>query len=319
MPAVNYIAAWFAVVPGLAFCDIQPFDLVLQPTDAFVHYNDGYIRAPGSIDLGGLTFTAISETYGIDDEIFEDIVDLLGDDVYENIPNSTLAPLEGDDYEGDPADEPPRRRLDGGIETDATALDIAIFRLPAKCVHSKTGCDWPGLGVGNRSDDGSLRWCCSAEALALGDCQEEDYGRLMIDPEKFVGNHRFIVVPNEGPMSKQIKYGKMEEVQSGTYVVLYANCNERGREILVKGESVWVSKHGYLPGELFGFMFFYILTTCLYFGLLLWYGISMYINEQHRIEIEKWILFAIVLGLLEVRVLCDWMACLLCSIDSFLQ
>ena len=297
---VHYIAAWLALLPCVLHAGVQPFDLVLQPTDAFVHYNDGYIRAPGSIDLGGLTFTAISEVFGNDDALLDIEEMLLGDDVFSNIPaNSTMAPTSG--AGGEDEDEPPRRRLDGGVETSGTIVDIAIFELPAKCVHTKNGCDWPGLGVGNRSEDGSLRWCCSPEALALGACEEEDYGRLMIDKEKYMGQHRFILVPDEGPMSKQIKYGKVEELESGTYVVLYANCNERGREIFVQGESVWKSEHGYLPGELYGFMYFYIFTTMLYFGLMVWFGIGMYVNEEYRIEIEKWILFAIVLGLLEVR------------------
>jgi Lung seven transmembrane receptor len=246
---------------------IQSFNLVMEPTDAFVHYNDGYIRAPGFIDLGDLTFTAISEAMDIDDSFG-------GDDGYTDDVNGTA----GDDMGGGGnATSPPSRRgrhrhLDGGVEKGYTALDIAVFRLPRKCVHSKTGCDWAELGVGKRSDDGALRWCCSAEAVALGLCEESDknFGRLMIDSDKFTGNHRFVTVPPEGLMSKQIRYGKMEETESGSYVVLYANCNERGREIYVTGESVWKSKHGYLPGELFGFMFFYTVLTLVYFGLLVW-------------------------------------------------
>ena len=286
----TYIAAWLALLPCVLHAGVQPFDLVLQPTDAFVHYNDEYIRAPGSIDLGGLTFTAISEVFGNDDALLVlDIEEmLLGDDVLSNKPvNSTMAPTSG--AGGEDKDEAPRPRLDGGVESSGTFVDVAIFKLPAKwCVHTNSDCDlpglgvgnrsedgslrwccdWPGLGVGNRSEDGKLRWCCSPEALALGACEEEDYGRLMINKEKYVGNHRFFLVPDEGPMSKQIKYGKVEALESGTYVVLYANCNERGREIFVQGESVWKSEHGYLPGELYGFMYSYIFTTT---TMLLWF------------------------------------------------
>lgn len=233
---------------------IQPFDLILEPTDAFVHYNDGFIRAPGFIDLGSLTFTAISEPYSSnDDPLFNDDGDFgeMGDD---NI-----------------------RALDGGVEVEGTVVDIAIFQLPSKCVHSKVGCDWPSLGVGKRSDDGSLRWCCNREAMDLGICEDspDNYGRLMVDNDYFklhnaTHHHRYVTVPNEGPMSKKIKNGKMEQTQSGTYVVLYANCNLEGREIYVTGEAVWKSKHGYLPGELFGFMFFYLAVTLVYFLLLIW-------------------------------------------------
>jgi len=284
------LLCWLALAP-LSQAGIQPFDLLLPPTDAFVHYNDGYIRAPGFIDLGGLTFTAISEAF---DEIYDGGVEDDDGDFMEGT----------DDNPDAVATEPPRRkrRLEGGVETDGTAIDIAIFVLPRTCVHSKSGCDWADLGVGKRSDDGSLRWCCSQEAMDLGICDGNDneYGRLMIDGTKFKGNHRFVEVPHEGIMSKQIRYGKMEETESGTYVVIYANCNEHGREIYVTGNSVWKSKHGYLPGELFGFMYFYTLITLMYFALLVWYGVSMYVNEESRIEIEKWIFLAICLGLLEM-------------------
>jgi len=278
---------WLVVLLApLTQAGIQPFDLLLPPTDAFVHYNDGYIRAPGFIDLGGLTFTAVSESFTVDDT-FEGDVD---DEV-----------MEGDDKLLD-GNNDPRRKLDGGVEVEGTAIDIAVFHLPRACAHSRAGCDWAELGVGKRSDDGSLRWCCSREAIDLGICDEDDgqVGRLMIDGTKFKGNHRFVTIPPEGVMSKQIRYGKMEETESGTYVVIYANCNEHGREIYVTGESVWKSKHGFLPGELFGFMYFYTFLTLMYFALLVLYGVSMYVNEESRIEIEKWIFMAICLGLLEL-------------------
>ena len=279
------LLCWLALAP-LTLAGIQPYDLLLAPSDAFVHYNDGYISAPGYIDLGGLTFEAISSTFGSDDTYEEG-----GDDKF---------PVE--DTDDTLSTEPPHRNLDGGIETDSTAIDIVVFLLPRSCVRSKNGCDWADLGVGKKSNDGVLRWCCSQEAIDLGICNatESQVGRLMLDPTKFKGNHRFVTVPADGPMSKQIRYGKMEEKESGTYVVIYANCNEHGRTIYVKGESVWKSKHGFLPGELYGFMFFFTAVTLLYFALLVWYGVSMYVNEESRIEIEKWIFLAICLGLLEM-------------------
>jgi Lung seven transmembrane receptor len=285
-PSKYAVTAWMALLmPVVLQGAIMPYDLVLEPTDEFVHFSDGYIRAPGFIDLGSLSFTATSDAMfggsaGTDDTI-------LGGD---------------DDITGGGGSSQPPRKLDGGIETNKSTIDIVIFRLPHSCVHSRMGCDWAELGVGNRSDDGSLRWCCTTEAVALGICEDTDksHGRLMVNDDKFTGVRRTIDVPREGPMSKQIRYGKVEETESGTYVVLYANCNDMGREITVTGESVWKSKHGYLPGELFGFMYFYTVLTVVYFVLLVWYGISMYVNEEHRIEIERWIFLAIALGLLEM-------------------
>lgn len=278
---------WLALFLPIGKAGIQPFDLLLEPTEEFIHYNDGYIRAPGFIDLKGLVFTALSDSFVSND----DDTDNLGSD---------------DKFSGGDSSSPPRRnsnrKLDGGIEDGGTDVDIAIFRLPRKCVHSKAGCNWPELGVGKISDDGSLRWCCSQEAIDLGLCNDQDngFGRLIIDKNLFQGVRRFVSVPREGPMNKTVRYGHVEENQSGTYVVLYANCNERGREVYVKGESVWKSKHGYLPGELYGFMYFFTFLMIIYFGLLLWYGILMYANEESRIDIERWIFMSICLGLLEM-------------------
>lgn len=136
--------------------------------------------------------------------------------------------------------------------------------------------------------------------MALGLCRNETLGRLLLDDVLFTGNHREVTIPNEGEVTEAIKYGKMEETESGTYVVLFANCNLRGREIFVDGESVWKSKHGYLPGELYGFMCFYVVVTIVYLILWTMYGCAMKVNAAHRIEIEKWIMLAISLGLLEM-------------------
>ena len=88
-----------AVVRG----EIREIDLVLPATTASIRYTDGYIRAPGSIDLRHLTFTTIAE--GFDDT---------NDDV--------------------------RRDLQGQ-EDGAFAVDIAIFRLDPSCAGTRSGCD----------------------------------------------------------------------------------------------------------------------------------------------------------------------------------
>ena len=50
------------------------YELLLEPTASFVHYNDGYIRGPGFIDLGSLSFTPLSDIIDTktDDSINDD-------------------------------------------------------------------------------------------------------------------------------------------------------------------------------------------------------------------------------------------------------
>lgn len=272
----------------LATCHVKGaifnFDLVLEPSQEFVQYNEAFLRGPGSIDLSNLTFTAISGAYK-NDEMYDDFVEAT-DDEYRTRQLETVG----------------TRQLDGGIEQGASFVDVAIFRLPNNCAQAKGGCDWSALGVGKRGTNGELRWCCSSESVALGLCAhtDEKYGRLIIDKTKFGGELRSVSVPQDGPMSKQIRLGKVNEKKSGTYVVLYANCDDNARQISIKGRSVWKSKHGYLPGELFGFMYFYTFVTFIYGALFFWFAFLMSQNKDTRIEIEKWIVFAIGLGLLEM-------------------
>lgn len=184
---------------------IQPFSLLLEPTDQFVHYNDGYIRGPGFIDLGGLQFTPISEAFT------DAMIDIEGD-------------TENDDM-SDGGD--PRRKLDqgGGLDVDGTVVDIVVFRLPQSCAHSKKECDWPSLGIGNRTDDGNLKWCCSRESYKAGICSKADFGRLIVDQEKFDainGNHPYISIPSTGTVKKKLGKGKIDEVESGRLCMLHA-------------------------------------------------------------------------------------------------
>ena len=98
--------------------------------------------------------------------------------------------------------------------------------------------------------------------------------------------------------------------QSGRHVVVFSNCNAEGRNILVQGHSIWHSIHGYLPGELFGFMYFYFILAAVYALLMSWHGILMQANKESRIPIEKWIIMTIIMGLSEMFFRCsDYFLC----------
>ena len=157
------------------------------------------------------------------------------------------------------------------------------------------------MGVGARSDDGLLRYCCSGDAIDMGLCAGTQYGRLIMGAEKFVGKHRLINVPAVGEYSNHLKYGRFEETEeSGKYVVVFANCNDEGRRVIVEGHTIWKSLHGYLPGDLFGLMYFYAVLFLVYFAILLWYGIAMKMFEDANIPIQSWIFGTICMGTLEV-------------------
>lgn len=272
------------LLPALASAEIQDFGILLPPTDLYIHYADGFLRGPSaSIDLTDLTFTALENLFlddilGEDDEGFDDDASGFNDD--------------------DGARK--RRRLDGGLDVSSTYIDVVAFSLPSSCANSKNGCDWADLGVGAKTDTDAMRWCCSNDAVDLGLCDGgEQYGRLIVS-DKFQGEQRSIAVPEEGIVAKKLRNPMLNLNDTGRYVVVFANCNSMGREIMVSGEAVWKSKHGYLPGELFGFMHLFTFLAAVYAALFAWYMILMMKNKTARIPIEKWILMTIVLGLFEL-------------------
>jgi hypothetical protein len=188
----------------------------------------------------------------------------------------------------------------------STTVDIVALPLPSSCLHSIKACDWTKLGVGAKHEDGTLRWCCTAEAQRLGMCLtgagSDQLGRLIVNKKLFKGESRSIQVPDGGDavhISASNK-PKIRAQESGQYVLILASCSDGGRQVMVNGTVAVRSSHGYLPGELYGFMFFFAVLTVLYFVLVLAYGFAMHLNEESRIPIEKWILATIVLGLLEM-------------------
>jgi len=177
-----------------------------------------------------------------------------------------------------------------------------FFLQPAECSQSQKGCDWTKLGVGASDDGGNLRWCCTEDAAELGFCDyERQAGRLIVDKATFAGEHRFVTVPPDGDFSGNVLGGDKFTVKdiSGKYVMVIANCDDMGRDVNVSGTYSWVSKHGYLPGELFGEMYFFAIITVVYFLVFVWYALAMHCNRDSTIGIQKWILWTIFLGLLE--------------------
>jgi hypothetical protein len=182
-----------------------------------------------------------------------------------------------------------------------TFVDFIAFKLPDSCANTKNGCDWTELGVGAKHSDGTIRWCCSQSAVTLGLCQgEENYGRLIVDAKKLPGKKRQIAIDNKGNLTMAVSNGRINEDESGNYVMIMANCNDGGRDVLVNGVAAYKSVHGYLPGELWGFLYFFAAMTIGYFVIFLWYSMAMHLNVESRIPIEKWILTTIGLGLSEM-------------------
>mmetsp|Transcript_17940 Transcript_17940/g.19719 ORF Transcript_17940/g.19719 Transcript_17940/m.19719 type:complete len:565 (+) Transcript_17940:178-1872(+) len=284
--------------------EIRAFNLLLEPASDYIHFVEGFLLTPGYIDLSQLLFVATDSSQ---EESPSD-------------PSSSSSKSSHDNSNG--KDNGENRRTSNNRDNrsralsdnnnnstsigtdfymDGSALDIAVFHLPEECASTRAGCDWTELGIGATSDDGLLRYCCSSDAIAMGLCAGTQYGRLIMNAESFAGKHRLINVPANGEYSNYLKYGRFEETEeSGKYVVVFANCNDEGRRVIVEGHTEWKSKHGYLPGDLFGLMYFYAILFLVYFAILLWYGVTMKMFEDANISIQGWIFGTVCMGTLEV-------------------
>jgi hypothetical protein len=181
------------------------YDLDVPPSETKLEFAEAYIHAPGYIDLQSLDFTAR-------------------------------------DYVANP-----QIHHSGSQTRETTYLDVAIFK---GCLRGQAKCDWPSLGVGQRYQDKALNpqslptYCCSVGALLLGLCDASSLGRLIVNETLLQNGQRF-AVPIHGDLSMDNVLGNVSIVDSqdsGTYVVLFANCNvDLPRTVHVQGTGHWKS------------------------------------------------------------------------------
>jgi Lung seven transmembrane receptor len=213
--------------------------------------------------------------------------------------NRTHTNATNSDGEGDR-----QRRLDGdgGVDVSGgSVIDIALFQVPSSCAYSVDGCTWSDHGVGVLDDMGYVAWCCDRFAVEAGLCQNTSAARdRLILTGNFTGFHETINVPPNGTMAKTASTGDFRIFDTGTWVLVFTNCKESGRDVVLTGSVVFESENGYLPGERFPYMYFSIALTVAYFLLFAWFACLMRRHADSRIPIEKWILLTIAIGLLEM-------------------
>ena len=61
-----------------------------------------------------------------------------------------------------------------------------------------------------------------------------------------------------------------------------------------------MSTHGYLPGDLFEELYFFAVLTIVYLILFVLYATAMHCHRDSIIDIQKWILWTILIGFCEV-------------------
>jgi len=250
------------ILPAKA--EIRRFHETIEANETFLHYSEGFLIAPGYIDLRNLEFKS-----------------LLGDK------KERKKMIMDSEKDGD-------RNLFSS--DDNTKIDLVFFNEPSLCPGGKIlggSCDWSNLGLGATDEDGNYRWCCSESAVEDGFCEEDDIGRLIVNDN--LVDH--IVVDSSGKLKDG---GKLEAIMSGKYILAISNCNNEGQDVRIEGDCIWKSAGGYLPGNLFSEMYFFISLAAAYIILAVAFGIKMKMHQDAYIPIQKWIVTTILLGLLEI-------------------
>jgi Lung seven transmembrane receptor len=267
---MNFVGLWLLVLlPAAARSKITRFDLVLPATSEQLQFTQELLRAPGIIDLSDLKLTAVSdaEAYGF---------------------FSTS--------------------LDVQESRSSSVVDIVVFTVPSS--YTRADCGWTTMGVGNSTfvneyggKTKTTRYCCNEEAIGWKLCHNASFGRLILDKDKFKGQHRFLEIPPGRKSFRDVPVpsGKLSQNKTGWYETVFANCNDNGRLVITEGTLVWQNIHGYLPGEYYGFCLFVIGVAATYSSLAVWYAYSIRIHESS--PIEKWVLVTITLGALEMLAL----------------
>lgn len=278
------LAGW---LPKKVTCEIRTINEEIKPTSSVVHFRQGYIMAPGYIDLSDVTFSVEDS---IADEIDEAEVLDRDDGYYKEETDDMKQEMTGGS-DGDP------RVLDSITQ----AVEVVVFEEPADCARSDA-CDWSRIGLGIKDSEGHSHWCCSDDEITSGLCTTEThtFGKLMIDKARFKGVYRSIPIPSEGPFKSNEKVEKMDVNEGdGKYTIVIANCNDYGRTVKMEGSYILKSNHGFLPGERFQEWHFFITIFIIYILLFLWYFINMKKYNDASIQLQLWILLAIGVGLAE--------------------
>lgn len=167
-------------------------------------------------------------------------------------------------------------------------IDIVLFNESKDCAKRK--CSWSELGVGVTGEDGKYHWCSRYTK------------RMIIEESKFEGKYQSLYVPGDGDHNLVLKQGVAkisEDEPSGKYIFAMANCDFSGRAMIAKGPVIWRSVHGYLPGDLFVEMHFFIAMAILFFILFCWYLATMKYHEDSCTLIQSHILITITIGFSE--------------------
>ena len=136
---------------------------------------------------------------------------------------------------------------------NVTTIDIAIFALPVTC-DPRRKCDLTKIGVGHKRQVGNHGYGSAFTTLC-----DDASGRLIIEPDFFVGHHLSFEIPKQGPplMNDEIhnrippQDSRIRIPNAGkNYEIIIANCNDNGRTLKIRGDVLFdYDENHFLGGQ----------------------------------------------------------------------
>jgi hypothetical protein len=89
--------------------------------------------------------------------------------------------------------------------------------------------------------------------------------------------------------------------KTGMHYLMYSNCKPASEDVLMTGHNAWLNSYGYLPGELYYNLPFFLVMAVLYtVVVLMWFGLICYYRSDGVLPVQYHIGVVAVLGLMEV-------------------
>merc|ERR1711871_1569764 len=83
--------------------------------------------------------------------------------------------------------------------------------------------------------------------------------------------------------------GSMPVTKTGIHFLFISSCSASTQNVYVTGTSTWRNWYGYLPGQLYGFLGFFLALTVVYALLFFVWTLAVVINWEHMHTLQKFI------------------------------
>jgi hypothetical protein len=139
--------------------------------------------------------------------------------------------------------------------------------------------------------------CCSPGLYASNDCGTSNIGEVILFPGTAPPRTMVSVVTQ----TTAIEFSAQTK-RSGRQWLVHVACSESGDVPTVTLTGVWTFKnpYGYLPGGQYGELWYYGAMFVAYLATLLLFGVWLYVQREHAIHLQFFLILAALLGLMEV-------------------